>query len=238
MFGYLQITVAAVVALAAMCSGCYEPVEITYPLYEIGDDVDETPYLGVWKCKCVFDEIDDYRIKVGTRLFLSPAENGRIQICFIDQNECSVATGRLTEIDTIVYFEIERIELAIGDNGSLVASRGAGASRARLATQQAAIEWPAPKVVAKAILKDGELFIATAHSLDEHVRDAVDCGELTGQRTNDALRVTATADELLAFLRERPSYPTWAVACYQRVDDFESASAGAAPNSTKLTASH
>ncbi|MCA9237341.1 MAG: hypothetical protein KDA44_17825 [Planctomycetales bacterium] len=208
------------VALLTTFVGCCEPVEITHPICEIGDDVDVSPYLGVWECAYRIDPVFGDRDGEGeTRLIISSVANDRVEVR--EDEDVSFATiGRLTEIGAVAYYEIEKYELVAADPEVLNAIENGKDSQTWQLLDTSPREWQTPKLVAKVMLKDGDLFVASAYELDELLRNAVAAGTLAGELVDETLHVTATTEELLAFLRKHPSHPAWSVACYKRVGDL------------------
>ncbi|MBX3432605.1 MAG: hypothetical protein KF847_04740 [Pirellulales bacterium] len=77
--------------------------------------------------------------------------------------------------------------------------------------------WRVLQLVAKAVRIKDELWIARAQGLDGELAEAVASGALAGVKNDESVTVTASAQELREFLRERPRDPTWAISKYERV---------------------
>ena len=195
----------AIAVTSSTLLGCYERVEIAHPLCEIGDDVDESLLFGSWKQAVQIDPIfGPVRVADGDVLAISATENRfEIQVQTLRSNGDAdlVIVGRITEISGKYYFEMSEVT-----------------ARDRDGTQHTC-GFEEYQLVAKAVYEEDRLWIATGPlSLNKELADAVRSHNLRGETLDDVVKVTDTAEALLEFLNDRPSSPTWSVACYERME--------------------
>lgn len=193
---------ASSVLLASALTGCYERVEVLHPLCEIGDDVDATPFLGKWELSFhLVAECNFKKAPPGNFMTISPAPSSfEVIVQELATEEQLEMRGRITEIEGKLYFEAK----------SLTARDQAG--------KKQSLEYEVYQLLAKAICRDDQLWVAVSPlELNKELAAAVRSGELTGDVDADKTVVTDSAEALLEFLNDRPSSPTWSVACYKRV---------------------